>query len=130
MWTFKSPKTAWVFLLCCLFLPSTTVDAQENAQGKRLYLTYCSGCHGSSGKGDGAASKSLPVKPANHTQAKVMNQLTDRYLFQVISEGGAKVGKSPFMPAWGAILKEKQIQDIVSYIRHLSNSAPDRTEGK
>ena len=127
---FKLPKTVWVFLLCCLFLPPTTVVAQENAKGKRLYLTYCSGCHGSSGKGDGAASKSLPVKPANHTRAKVMNQLTDRYLLQMISEGGAKVGKSPFMPAWGAILEEKQIQDIIAYIRHLSNSAHGRTEGK
>ena len=119
---FKSSKSAWVFLVCCLFLPLTTVAAQESAKGKTLYLTYCTGCHGSTGKGYGPAGKTLPVKPADHTRSAVMNQLTDQYLSEIISEGGANVGKSPFMPAWGHALTEKQIKDLVAYIRSLSNA--------
>ena len=126
----KSQITAWAFLICCVLLPAESIVAQESKNGKSLYLTYCSGCHGSSGKGDGPAAKMLPVKPANHTRAAVMDRLSDPYLFQVISQGGAKVGKSANMPAWGAVLKDEQIKDIVGYIRTLSGSARAKAEGK
>jgi len=49
-----------------------------------------------------------------------MNQLPDKELMEVISKGGAAVGKSPIMPAWGAQLKEKQIREIISHIRSLA----------
>ena len=127
---FKSQITAWAFLICCVLLPVDSVTAQDSKNGRRLYLTYCSGCHGSSGKGNGPAAKMLPVKPANHTRAAVMDRLSDPYLFQVISQGGAKVGKSANMPAWGAVLKDEQIKEIVAYIRTLSGSARAKAEGK
>ena len=77
--------------------------AQDHAEGKKLYLRYCSGCHGEKGEGgDGPAASSLPVKPANHTDGTVMNQLPDKFLSEVISKGGVAVGKSPTMPAWGS----------------------------
>ena len=38
--------------------------AEDQSEGKRLYQSYCTGCHGASGKGDGPAGKTLPVKPA------------------------------------------------------------------
>jgi OmcA/MtrC family decaheme c-type cytochrome len=95
------------------------------SEGKKLYQTYCIACHGASGKGDGPAAKTLPVKPADHTRANVMNQHTDQYLFEVISKGGASVGKSAQMPAWGAVLKEAQIQEVVGYIRTLTSAQKD-----
>lgn len=64
----------------------------------------------------------MPVKPADHTNAKKMDQLTDNHLFTIITKGGAASGKSPHMPAWGGVLKEKQIQEIVVYIRNLSRA--------
>jgi len=104
---FKSRTTAWAFLVCSVFLLPESVDAQQSNNGRILYLTYCSGCHGSSGKGNGPAAKLLLVKLADHTRSAVMNRLTNYYLFQVISQGGKKVGKSPEMPAWGAVLKAR-----------------------
>lgn len=101
---------------------------QDITTGKRLYVAYCSGCHGSSGKGDGPAAKTLAAKPADHTQGAAMNRLGDYHLLKVIAEGGAKVGKSPQMPAWGAVLSEKQIQDIVAYIRTLAVPPYSREE--
>lgn len=106
-----------------------TTGAQDHAEGKRLYLTYCSGCHGEKGKGDGPAARSLPVKPANHTDGTVMNQLSDKFISEVISKGGVAVGKSPTMPAWGSQFKEKQLRDIVAYLRSLANP-PYKTPGK
>ncbi|HEY2987369.1 MAG TPA: cytochrome c [Candidatus Binatia bacterium] len=97
------------------------VKAQDKAEGKKYYVTYCSGCHGETGKGDGPAAVSLPVKPANHTDGAVMNQLPDKFLFEIISKGGQSVGKSPFMPAWGSQLRDKQIQDVIAYVRSLAN---------
>jgi len=49
-----------------------------------------------------------------------MSQLSDKYLHEIIAKGGSGVGKSPFMPAWGSLLKDQQIRNIISYMRSLS----------
>ena len=94
--------------------------AQEATEGKALYATYCSGCHGGSGKGDGPAARTLSAKPADHTRVAMRNH-SDQYLADIISKGGTSVGKSSSMPAWNGVLKEPQISAIVSYIRDLSS---------
>jgi mono/diheme cytochrome c family protein len=109
----------WTTAIAVLILAQTT-NAQDKAEGKKLYVTYCSGCHGETGKGDGPAAVSLPVKPANHTDGTAMNQIPDKILNEIISKGGQAVGKSPFMPGWGSQLNEKQIRDIVAYVRSLA----------
>jgi mono/diheme cytochrome c family protein len=108
---------------------ATAVYAQDKEEGKKLYVTYCSGCHGESGKGDGPAAASLPVKPANHTDGKIMNAIPDKTLFEIISKGGQAAGKSAFMPPWGGTLRDKQIQDIVAYLRSIANP-PYKAGGK
>ncbi len=114
-------RLSWVIFVPLMFFPSWEIfSAQDNAEAKRLYATYCSNCHGVSGKGDGLAAKSLPVKPANHTDGNFMSQLSDQYLHDIISMGGSGVEKSPFMPAWGSLLKEQQIRNIIIYMRSLS----------
>ena len=94
--------------------------AQDLAEGKKLYSSYCAGCHGEKGKGDGVAARSLPAKPTDHTNGKTMNAFSDKYLGDIIAKGGSAVGKSAFMPAWGNQLKEGQIQALVTYIRSLA----------
>ena len=111
---------------------SPSLAAQEASEGRKLYVTYCSGCHGISGKGDGPAAKTLAPKPADHTIAAMKNY-SDQYLASIISKGGASVGKSPLMPAWGSVLKESQIAAIVDHIRGLSpgqkdTAKPDNTK--
>ncbi len=119
-------RLIWVILVPLMIFPSWEIlSAQDNAEAKRLYAIYCSNCHGVSGKGDGLAAKSLPVKPANHTDGKVMSQLSDQYLHDIISKGGSGIGKSPFMPAWGSLLKEQQIRNIISYMRSLALPTTD-----
>ena len=96
-------------------------QAQNAAEGKKLYASYCATCHGDNGKGDGVAARSLPVKPQDHTNSAVMSQITDQALADVILKGGGAVGKSAFMPAWGSSLNERQIRDIIAYIRTLAS---------
>ncbi len=105
--------------LMVLFL-FQALHAQEKAEGRKLYLIYCLGCHGESGRGDGPGAGSLAIKPANHTDGARMNQLSDKHLLDIITKGGSAVGKSSFMPAWGSQLKEKQVRDLISYIRSLA----------
>jgi mono/diheme cytochrome c family protein len=113
-----------VFSIGSVFLASISASspiwAQNQAEGKKLYTAYCSSCHGDQGKGDGMAARSLPVKPKDHTDGATMNRLSDQNLTDTISKGGGAVGKSSFMPGWGGSLNEKQIRDIVAYIRTLA----------
>ena len=94
--------------------------AQNAAEGKKLYSTYCSTCHGEQGKGDGTAAASLPVKPVDHTNGAAMNKLSDKFLLDIISKGGSAVGKSSFMPSWGGALNDGQIKEVVAYIRSIA----------
>jgi cytochrome c oxidase cbb3-type subunit 3 len=99
----------------------TQVLAQSAAEGQKLYSSHCSSCHGDKGQGDGPAGKALPIKPADHTDGKIMNSLSDKFLFDIISKGGTAVGKSAFMPSWGGVLKDNQVRDVVAYVRSIAN---------
>jgi mono/diheme cytochrome c family protein len=119
----------WLLVIYFLvFQDSGSVWAQNQAEGKNLYATYCTSCHGDKGKGDGVASKSLPVKLGDFTDGSIMNRLSDKSLFDVISNGGSSVGKSSMMPGWGN-LNEKQIHDIIAYLRSIADppyKAPEK----
>lgn len=107
-------------ILFCTITATASVWAQNQTEGRKLYGAYCATCHGDRGKGDGVAAGSLPIKPKDHTDGVTMNPLTDQFLGDVITKGGGAVGKSAFMPAWGSSLNEKQVRDIVAYIRSLA----------
>ena len=51
-----------------------------------------------------------------------MGALTDTDIYKVICGGGASVGKSPLMAAWGAIVGDQGIRDLIAYIRKLSGT--------
>ena len=89
--------------------------------GKAKYDANCIGCHGATGKGDGAAAAALNPKPQDHTDGKIMNALSDKYLFDIIKDGGAAMKKAPFMPASNKKLSDQEIWDVVAYIRSLAN---------
>jgi len=113
-------KIVWLSLSVCVITFLDVAYAQDGAEGKKIYATYCIGCHGDQGKGNGAAASALPVKPANLADGTVMNQLPDKFLVEIISKGGGAVGKSPLMPALGNQFTEKQLRDIIAYVRSLA----------
>ena len=88
--------------------------------GKAKYDANCVGCHGAGGKGDGPAAVALNPKPGDFTNGKAMKSLSDKFLFDIIKNGGASQKKSPIMPANGKKLNDKDISDIVAYIRSLA----------
>jgi cytochrome c oxidase cbb3-type subunit 3 len=96
----------------------------QAANGKKLYLTYCFLCHGTTGKGDGYAARFQPVKPRNLTEEAYMSTRTEQQLFEAISGGGQAFHGAMTMPYWRESLTEQQIWDLVAYIRTLHRQPP------
>jgi len=91
-------------------------------RGKRNYDQYCTPCHGKEGKGDGTrvtVEKFDPL-PRNHTEGRYMNQRTDVQLFKTVKEGGKSMNFSHIMPQWKHILGDKDIWNVVAYIRSIA----------
>ena len=87
--------------------------------GQSNYQSQCAACHGSSGKGDGWRAWLFRLKMRDFTDSAYMQTLSDEYLFQIIKQGGASLGK-PGMPSWGQELTDREIQVLVVYIRSLA----------
>ena len=63
-------------VLCGVLLvwgSSAWAERGNDANGKKLYLTYCFTCHGKEGKGDGYAASYQPVKPRDLTNDTYMS---------------------------------------------------------
>ena len=96
--------------------PAETKRAAEVDKGQELFLRYCSGCHGEDGRGE---AKTFRPNVGNLAVKELMDQLPDEYLFTVIKNGGAAVGKNAAMPAWKKQLGDQEIWAIVAFVRTL-----------
>lgn len=96
---------------------NSTEQTRREIIGQRLYRRYCAGCHGTTGEGDGLHSYTLNPPPANHADTAYMNSLPDKYLFEIISNGGASVSKSTEMPRWKDVLGRNDINNVITYLR-------------
>ena len=111
-----------LFFLMMIFVFTIAVDAaqrgnQEN--GRRIYQSFCSQCHGVKGNGTGRKGTALGTKPADHTDKEAMSKRTDAELYGIIWYGGKSTGLSELMPSWRNALKEDEVWDIISYMRVL-----------
>jgi cytochrome c len=99
--------------------PKSTLTPSEQ-KGRGLYEYYCAICHGKTGKGDGFNSYNLNRPPMNFTDIAQMASLPDSRIKRVILAGGAVLGLSPQMPAWGGVLTERDASDLSAFIRTLA----------
>lgn len=87
--------------------------------GQKLYNFRCAGCHGEDGRGNGPAAESLqPMKPADFTRDTLIAAKDWDAVYNRIREGGQKVHGSS-MPAWGIVLSDAEIWDLVAYLATL-----------
>ena len=87
--------------------------------GKVVYEHGCIACHGAEGKG---ASPSLTVfrRPSSFPDWTACDQTTpevDSAYKSTIVHGGPYYGFSQIMPAFGQLLTDQQINDVVAYLR-------------
>lgn len=97
-----------------------SLAAGDAAKGQATFQKLCSGCHGTTGKGDGAMGAALNPKPKDLSDKAYNGSLKDDYLVKVIKGGGQAVGKSPMMPNVGSTLKDGEVADVIAYIRSLA----------
>ena len=95
------------------------MEMGDPAAGGRIYRRYCVMCHGTEGDGKGFNAPNLETKPANHTLDRRMSKTEDRLLHGVVAKGGMKTGRSFLMPPWGGTLSQREIWDLVAYMRTL-----------
>ena len=112
--------SATVFILTLVSGLAFAQSKGDAKAGKLKYDANCVGCHGAAGKGDGPAAAALNPKPGDMSDAKAMKALSDKYLIDIIKDGGASQKKSPIMPGSGKKLNDQEISDIVAYIRTLA----------
>jgi len=119
----------------CVIATACTPDAGETAattgsitpavasltpalDGRALYETNCSACHGAGGLGDGPMAETLPVKPAN-----IIEHLGDHAPEEIVRR--VAEGIPPAMPA--APLSAEEITEVLDYIW---STLPDSTQSR
>jgi len=89
------------------------------SRGTRIYYALCVSCHGVTGRGSWPATLFL-VRPGDLADRARRHASSDQYLFDLIKNGGAPIGR-PGMPAFGAALTDEEIRDVLQYVRSLSS---------
>jgi mono/diheme cytochrome c family protein len=106
-------------LLIAALITPFEVTAQDSPsdlpRGKAVYERHCQSCHGPGGWGDGPAGESLTVTPADFHRFRSLLKSDDE-LIRTVEHG---VVFSP-MHSWRGQLTDGEMQDVVAYIRFLS----------
>lgn len=93
-------------------LPSLAKNADALVVGQRLFSTYCTTCHGSDARG-----------------ARGFPNLRDKdWLFggdPDTIKTSILHGRQGAMPAWGAMIKDEDIQNVAEYVRTLGGLSTD-----
>jgi mono/diheme cytochrome c family protein len=130
------PKRFYIFVLAGLTaLAISNTQAQNSSgakttsatNGKQMYDTYCSSCHGKDGKGYGPAAGALSAHPTNLTTlAKTHGGKYPAAEVAAVLKSG--VHGSQDMPVWGPVFgsmnkanptaeEQKRINTLVEFIR-------------
>ncbi len=83
-------------------------------KGRGVFLTRCALCHGKFGEGDGRMARVIKDPPPFNL---TLSGAPDEYLEQIISKGGAAMGRSPRMPPWGGDLTPLEIDSVIMYLK-------------
>lgn len=92
-------------------------DKRAIENGKITYLVYCASCHGEQGQGDGPSAAALNPRP--QVLSTHQSDLSDGHLYWRIAEGGASEPFKSAMPSWKNALSERQIWEVVAFLRTL-----------
>ena len=92
-------------------------DREAVEAGKKLFARHCASCHGPQGKGDGSMALAGGT-PSNLTDDKWDHGSTDGEIFVAIRDG-----TSPDMEAYKEKLSEKEIWQVVTFVRSLGGKA-------
>jgi len=99
-----------IAVLAALCLMVSVSNAQDKANGEKVYKAKCASCHGPDGKGDTAAGKATKTRDLSSDEVK---KETDAEWAKIIVNGKNK------MPSYDKKLTEAEVKDVVAYMRSL-----------
>jgi glucose/arabinose dehydrogenase len=105
-----APRAAWA-LAAILFMVPGLSYAQDVQAGAESFARHCAGCHGPEARG-GQGPSLLGAASAHGSD--------DQSVTRTIREGFAEGG----MPAFGDVLSEPQISNVVAFLHQLRAAAP------
>jgi len=115
----------------------TAAKRGDLATGKSVYNEICFACHGEKGDGKGPSWFNTKPSPQVFINSVYMSRLTGEYIFNVVKYGKLAVlnGRIPdrklpalAMPAFGAVLEDQQIRDLIKFERAFSQGGPQSAE--
>ncbi len=106
-------------------MPTLAYNARE---GRTVFLHYCAPCHGESGRGDGFNAYNLDPRPRDLADSDFQQAHTDEDLAAIVRTGGGVAGLSNSMPPWGRTLSERQIHNLVRFMRYLPKQVDQGSE--
>lgn len=89
-------------------------EKPNRSKGRALYKGRCILCHGVEGDGKGKMAKIIKTPPPFNFQ---YSRLPNNMIQDIVSKGGAAVGRSPKMPPFGDELSESDINSLILYIK-------------
>jgi mono/diheme cytochrome c family protein len=91
---------------------------QSIANGERIFLLRCTGCHGRKADGKGPNSLDILPHPRNLRNQWFVERAPDRRLFESILYGV----QGTAMPSWIDSFSQQDVGDVVNFIRSLQNA--------
>ncbi len=114
-----------------LFPLPPSLFPQDTTAGKLVYETWCAGCHGETGAGDGLGARYMLPRPRDFTGAifkvrtTASGQLpTDADVMRVIDEGLPGTA----MPGWRTRLSDGERRHVMAYLKTFSAFFADTTQ--
>lgn len=95
-------------------------DEKAIASGKSWFRGICALCHGGRADGAGERGNGADLRKFNKGYAKFV---------ETVKNGRTVQGRSQYMPAWGAVLDDKQINEIGAYLETLAIEGANWKEG-
>jgi mono/diheme cytochrome c family protein len=94
---------------------ATKKKSGSAVEGQKLFMKYCTSCHGQDAKGTGPVAPSLKKKPADLTHIALEDGKFPVYrIEQTISgEQMTDVHGTREMPVWGSILRRKGGEGLI-----------------
>jgi mono/diheme cytochrome c family protein len=92
----------------------------QQAQGKRIFYQQCVWCHAdATPAGPSNRSNLTPVPPLLNDGA-VLNAESEENLRNIVTLGGAAMGKSAMMPPYGRMLSAEEIRSLIAFSRAIA----------
>lgn len=104
-----------------------TAPSGTSSPGRRIYILYCSGCHGPRGGGDGFISREIAsrLKPSR-LRGDSLAGLDEAALARLIGPDGSHAPSAATMPGWLHTLSPNDRSALLAYMHVL----PGTTEPK